>query len=145
MEVRQICKDPGMANPHLSEQFPFAAVNSLGYGAMQLAGIVVLALAGCTTPDGNQQVGTCEVIDGVDVWKGPPGRPYVVIADVNRDAADSSTSFRDEEASIADEARQRHADAVIVVDAVMAVSRIDLASGRPVMAPKVASELIRYQ
>jgi len=34
---------------------------------------------------------------------------------------------------------------VIVVDAVMAVSRIDLASGRPVMAPKVAAELIRYQ
>jgi hypothetical protein len=64
---------------------------------------------------------------------------------VNREAADGSTTYGEQEESIATEARQRGADAVIVQDAVMAVSRVDVISGRPIMAPEVAAQLIKYQ
>jgi hypothetical protein len=111
--------------------------------------LVVLALAGCaSTPGGTDstQAGTSSVINGVEVWKGGvPSRPYRVIATVSREAADGSTSFADQEISIAREASQRGADAVIVQYAVMAVSRIDPNTGRSIMAPKVAAELIQYQ
>jgi hypothetical protein len=109
---------------------------------------VLLALAGCASTPGAHpgQVGTSSVINGVEVWKGgPPSRPYQVIANVNREAPDSSTTYEQEEDSIASEARERGADAVIVVDTVMAVSRMDPFSDRPIMAPKVAAELIKYQ
>ncbi len=64
---------------------------------------------------------------------------------MNREAADDSTNYRDEEVSIADEARRRGADAVIVVYEVMAVSHISVVDGRAVLAPKVAAQLIKYQ
>jgi len=107
--------------------------------------LISLALAGCASaPSG--KVGTSSVINGVEVWTGgPPPRPYRVIMDANRQAADGSTNYRDQEASIASEARQRGADAVIVVNTVMVVSRIDAFGGRPIMAPRVAAQLIKYQ
>jgi hypothetical protein len=108
----------------------------------------VLALAGCASYTGSDQgrVGTREVIDGVDFWKGgPPPRPYQVITNVNWEGADSSTSYRQEEETIAGQARRQGADAVIVVDEVMTASRLDAVGGRPIMAPKVATQLIRYR
>ena len=119
-----------------------------GVTVRKLTIVVVLALAGCASTPGPQpgKVGTSEVIDGIEVWKGgPPSRPYRVIANVNREAADSSTTFGEQEESIASEARQRGADAVIVLNAVMAVGRVDVINGRPIMAPKVAAQLIKYQ
>ena len=111
--------------------------------------LVVLALAGCaSTPGGADagKVGTSSVINGIEVWKdGPPPRPYRVIANANRQGADSSTNYQEQEESIADEARERGADAVIVVSAVMTISRMDTIAGRPIMAPKVAAQLIKYQ
>jgi hypothetical protein len=111
--------------------------------------IVALALAACASaPDGGHsgKSGTSSSINGVEVWKdGPPSRPYRVIANTGREAADNSSSYADEERSIAQEARQRGADAVIILNAVMVVSRIDETGGRPIFAPKVAAELIKYE
>ena len=111
--------------------------------------LIVLALAGCaSTPDGTPsgQVGTSSVINGIDVWDGGiPSRPYQVIATVYREGSDNSATYRDEEDLIASEARQRGADAVIVLNTVMVVSRVSLADGRPLLAPKVSAELIKYQ
>jgi hypothetical protein len=111
--------------------------------------LIMLALAGCaSTPDGTSsgQAGTSSVINGVEVWEGgAPSRPYRVIATVTREGSDNSATYRDEEDLIASEARQRGADAVIVVDTVMVVSRMNLANGRALMAPKVDAELIQYQ
>ena len=107
--------------------------------------LIALALAGCATNPGAHQVGTSSVINGVEVWTGgPPSRPYQVIATVQRLAADSSTSFLQQEGSIADEAVARGADSVIVLDAVMVVSRMSLVDARPIMAPKVDAQLIKW-
>lgn len=86
------------------------------------------------------------MIDGIDVWKGgPPARTYRVITNVNRTAADSSTSYQQQVESIAAEARRRGADAVIVLNEVMTVSRMDVLTNHPIMAPKVTAQLIQYQ
>lgn len=73
--------------------------------------IVVLALAGCASAPGGAhsgQAGTRSVINGVEMWKGgPPPRPYRVIATVERQGADESATYRQEESLIADDARQR--------------------------------------
>jgi hypothetical protein len=109
--------------------------------------LILLALTGCTsTPGGPQNgTGTSEVIDGVEMWKGgPPSRPYQVIATLRKQGPDSSSSFADEENAVASEARLRGADGVIVLDAVMVVSRMNPVDGRAVMAPKVDAELIKY-
>ncbi len=82
----------------------------------------------------------------MEVWKGGgPGRPYRVIGNVQRQGADQTASLRQEEEAIAAEAAQRGADGVIVLDEVMVVSRMDLADGRPILAPKVDAELIKYE
>ena len=112
--------------------------------------LLALVFAGCAAaPDTQPPVaatGTPQVIQGVDFWKdGPPSRPYQVIATVARVAPDKSVTFSDQEASIAAEASQKGADAVVEVDAVMVVTRIDLNNGRPVMAPKIDAQLIKYQ
>ena len=79
-------------------------------------------------------------------WKGgPPPQPYRVITNVNWEGADSSVNYRQEEETIAEEAKEQGADAVIVVDEVMTASRLDAVGGRPIMAPKVATQLIKYQ
>jgi len=71
----------------------------------------------------------------MEVWKdGAPPRPYRVFAAAQRQGADSSATERQEEELIANDARQRGADAVIVTDAVMVVSRINEVGGRPIMA-----------
>lgn len=106
-----------------------------------LAVISLLALAGCAA--GPAISGAA--MNGVDVWRnGPPQRPYRLIGNIGREADDASTTFRDEEDSITREAAKRGADAVIILNEVMTVSRID-PFGRPVMAPKVAAQLIKYQ
>lgn len=85
------------------------------------------------------------MINGVEVWRGgAPSRPYRVIATVQRVGADNSATYRDEENLIAGDARQRGADAVILLDAVMVVSRMNLVNGRPILAPKVDAQLIKY-
>jgi hypothetical protein len=107
--------------------------------------LAILALAGCAST-GAHSGAASTIIDGVEVWTGgPPPRPYHVIATVAREAADSSSDFADLERSIAYEARSRGADAVIVLDTVMVISRMDLVGGRPIMAPKVGAELIKYE
>jgi hypothetical protein len=110
--------------------------------------IYLLALAGCTsTPTGHPGgAGPGEVINGVEVWKeGHPARPYQVIATVEKQGADSSASYGDEEGLIAADARRLGADGVIVLNAVMVISRMNVVDGRPVMAPKVTAELIKYE
>jgi hypothetical protein len=103
--------------------------------------ISLLALAGCASGPANSGA----AMNGVDVWRnGPPSRPYRVLGNLGREADDTSATYRDEEGSITREAAKRGADAVIILNEVMTVSRID-AFGRPVMAPKVAAQLIKYQ
>ena len=86
------------------------------------------------------------MVNGIEVWEaGPPPRPYRVIGASERQGADPSASYRQEEEDIAGEARQRGADAVILQRPVMVVIRMDLADGRPILAPKVEAELIKYQ
>jgi hypothetical protein len=107
-----------------------------------------LALAGCASaPELHSGgPGTSEVVNGMELWKGgPPPRPYGVITTVQRAGADQTASFADEEKGIAADAAQRGADAVIVLDEVMVVSRMDLADSRPILAPKVDAELIKYR
>jgi len=111
--------------------------------------LVVLALAGCASiPDGATpgKVGIRSVINGIDVWTGgEPARPYRVIVNTGREGADSSVTYRQQEESIAEEASQRGADAVIVLNTIMVVSRMDQVMGRTIMGPKVQAELIKYQ
>ena len=111
--------------------------------------LVTLALAGCaSTPGGGSagQTGTSSLINGVEVWEGgPPSRPYDVIATVQRLGVDGSATYRQQEEQIADEASQRGADAVIVESETMVVSRVEITTGRNIMAPKVVAQLIKYQ
>lgn len=92
-------------------------------------------------------MGKSTLINGVEVWQGGvPSRPYTVIDTVSRQGADQqSASYRSEEELIARDARKRGADAVIVLDTVMGVSRMDVIVGRPIMAPKVDAQLIKYR
>jgi hypothetical protein len=111
--------------------------------------LLVLALAGCASAPGGSpsaQAGTSSVINGVEVWQnGTPSRPYQVIATIQKEGADNSATYLDEEKFIAHDASQQGADAVIVLDTVMVVSRMSLMDGRAIMAPKVDAELIKYQ
>lgn len=110
--------------------------------------LTALALAGCASSpsDTGAQTGTSSTINGVEVWTGGvPSRPYTVLDKIQRVGADNSATYEEEEAFIADEARRRGADAIIVIDTVMAVSRMDLALSRPITAPKVNAELIKYR
>jgi hypothetical protein len=107
-----------------------------------------LALAGCASMPGPHPggVGTSEEVNGIEVWKGgPPARPFKVMATVQRQGADQTATFRDEEAAIAADAAQRGADAVIVLNEVMVPSRMNLADSRPILGPKVEAELIKYE
>jgi hypothetical protein len=113
----------------------------------RLTMFLLLALAGCSsTPSGSQSVGAKSVIDGVDVWKGgTPSRPYQVIDTVAQQGADNSATFADEERLLARDARARGADGLIVLNSVMVPTRMDVTTNRPVMAPRVNAELIKYQ
>jgi hypothetical protein len=105
--------------------------------------LVALALAGCAA--GPQQASRT-VMSGVDVWtSGAPSQPYDVMATVQRVGPDSSVTYAQLEASIADEASQRGADGVIIVSQVMVPSRTSLFTARQIMAPKVVAELIKYR
>jgi hypothetical protein len=85
-------------------------------------------------------------INNIDVWSATaPARPYEVLATIEREGADESATYAQEEAFIADEAKQRGANAMIIVDTEMVVSRTDANDNRTIMAPKVEAELIRYQ
>jgi len=110
--------------------------------------LITLALAGCaSTPGGglSTQPGTSSLINGVETWQGgPPSRPYQVIGNVQRMGADSTATFRQEEELIADEASQRGADAIIIENEVMVVTRVDPTTGHSIMGPKVQAELIKY-
>ena len=102
-----------------------------------------LALAACASSPGPAQSST---INGIDLWQGGlPTRPYQVIATVSRQGADGSATYAEEEQLLAADAHARGADAVIILDTVMVVSRLDVTDGRPIMAPKVDAQLIKYQ
>jgi ABC-type glycerol-3-phosphate transport system substrate-binding protein len=111
--------------------------------------LILLLLAGCaTSPNGpnSAPAAASTVINGVEFWtEGAPSRPYQVIATISKQGADNSATVRDEENLIADDATQRGADAVIVLDTVMVVARNSVIDSRPVMAPKVDAQLIKYQ
>lgn len=105
--------------------------------------LAVLALAGCATASSGP---TKSVVDGIDVWKGGnPSQPYTVMNTVQSVGPDTSATYEQEEQKIAQEAKKRGADGIIVLNRVMVVSRMDVVMGRPVMAPKVQAELIKYQ
>jgi hypothetical protein len=105
--------------------------------------LAAFALAGCAT---GVSVPTKSVIDGIDVWKGGnPSQPYTVMDTVQSVGPDNSATYAQEEEEIAQQAKKRGADGIIVVNTVMVVSRMDLALDRPLMAPKVQAELIKYQ
>ena len=110
----------------------------------------LLAIGGCaSTPGGPGPAGTVgasSMIHGVEFWNGgPPARPYEVIDTVSQEGADNSATYADEERLIADEARNRGADAVIVLNSVMVTSRRSVIDGRDVLAPKVEAELVKYK
>ena len=105
-------------------------------------------LAGCTsTTDETHSVpGTVSTVSGIDIWKdGAPSRPYLVIDTVEKQAADSSANFAQEEQLLAADAKERGADAMIIVNEVMVPSRMSIVDGRLLLAPKVTAELIKYQ
>jgi hypothetical protein len=105
--------------------------------------LAVLALAGCATA---VSVPTKYVVDGIDVWKGGnPSQPYTVMDTVQSVGPDTSATYEQEEQQIAQEAKERGADGIIVLNTVMVISRQDVALDRPIMAPKVQAELIKYQ
>ena len=110
---------------------------------------VILTLAGCEFAQEGvhpRQVGASTIINGVEVWTGGgPGRPYRIIATVQKQGADNSSTYLDQEAFIASDAAKRGADAVVVLDSTRVVSRTDVVTGRPIMAPKVEAQLIKYQ
>jgi hypothetical protein len=106
----------------------------------------LLALAGCATaPTSASPNGSSTTIDGIDLWNGTPPRPYRVISTVSHEGPDLSATYADEEALIAQDAQKAGADGAIIVDTVMVPSRISLVDSRPVMAPKVDAQLIKYQ
>jgi len=109
----------------------------------------VLAWAGCATssPDGTHSgpVGTRSVIGGVEFWKGgPPPRAYRVLTPTASQGADTSATYRGQEGFIATDARRRGADAVIVLNEIMVVSRMDVITGHQILAPRVSAQLIKY-
>ncbi len=107
--------------------------------------LAALVFAGCASPPSGGGP-TYSVINGVDVWKGgPPPRPYNVVKNVNWQGADGSVNFAQQEQSLASQASDEGADAVVVTSEVMAVGRYNLANGAPIMSPKVAAELVKYQ
>ena len=106
---------------------------------------LLLTLAGCASvPIG--QTGASSTINGVELWKGgPPARPYRVLATISRQGPDTSATYHDEENAVAAAAHEQNADAAIILNEVMTVSRLDITDSRPLLAPKVEAELIRYQ
>jgi hypothetical protein len=106
----------------------------------------LLALAGCASaPTGPSTPGTSTAINGIDIWTGEPSRPYHVISTVSHEGPDNSATYALEEQFVADDAQKAGADGAIILDTVMVVSRFDIADGRPVLAPKVDAQLIKYQ
>jgi hypothetical protein len=106
----------------------------------------LLALAGCATaPTSPTPNGGSTAIDGIDMWDGAPARPYHVISTISHEGPDMSATYADEEALIAQDAQKAGADGAIIIDKVMVPSRISLVDSRPVMAPKVDAQLIKYQ
>jgi hypothetical protein len=106
-----------------------------------------LALAGCASSPNMVSLGEPSgAIGGIDVWSGgTPGRAYQVIGKVQRVGSDGSATYEQEEELIAQDAKAKGADGMIVLNTVMVVSRMDLATNRPILAPKVEAELIKYQ
>ena len=106
-----------------------------------------LALAGCAwSPSTGGSGQLSSTIDGIDVWTGGnPSRPYQVMDTVQRVGPDSSATYGQEEELIAADAKERGADGMVVLSTVMVVSRMDMTMDRPVMAPKVQAEVIKYQ
>jgi PBP1b-binding outer membrane lipoprotein LpoB len=106
--------------------------------------LAALVLAGCAATQSG--TGPTSSIDGVDIYRNStPTRSYNVMATVARQGADSSSSYDDEIQLIAQDAKARGADAVIVQTTVMVPSRMRLLTNTAVMAPKVIAELIQYQ
>jgi hypothetical protein len=105
--------------------------------------LVSLALTACTTVP---QTANSAVMHGVEVWtNGVPSRPYTVIDTISGVGPDQSVTFAQEEALLAQEARKRGADAMIVTTKVQVIIRQDPVLGRPLMAPKVIAEIVKYQ
>jgi hypothetical protein len=107
--------------------------------------LAILALAGCAFPPDPTATGTGATVDGIDIWNAPPSRPYQVISVVSHEGSDDSASYADEEALIAQDAQKAGADGAIILYRVQAVSRMNIADGHPITAPKVAAQLIKYQ
>ena len=108
--------------------------------------LAALLFAGCASAPAPSNGEPGAVIDGIDVWTGgPPSRPYQVIDTVQSVGPDNSATYADEESIIAGEARERGADAIVVLNTVMVISRQDAILDRPIMAPKVEAEIIKYQ
>jgi hypothetical protein len=104
----------------------------------------LLALAGCALAPSTP--GVTSAGNSIDIWKnGPPTRPYQVIATVQREGADNSATYAQEESLLAFDAKNRGADAIIILNTVMVPSRMDITDSRPIMAPKVEAELIKYE
>jgi hypothetical protein len=100
-------------------------------------------LAACTTVP---KTANSAVMHGVEVWtSGTPSRPYTVIDTISGVGPDQSVTFAQEEALLAQEASKRGADAMIVTTKVQVIIRQDPVLGRPLMAPKVIAEIVKYQ
>jgi hypothetical protein len=107
---------------------------------------IALALAGCGAITSGPQGGSVSTVDGIEVWRGGgPARPYQVIDTIRRVGPDNSATYATEERAVIRSASQRGADAAIILDEVMVVSRASPIDSRPIMAPKVDAELIKYQ
>jgi hypothetical protein len=107
----------------------------------------VFVIAGCaSSPTPATLAEPSAAIDGIDVWAGgTPARPYQVMDTVQKLGPDESATYEQEEELIAEDAKQRGADGIIVLSTVMVPSRQDLFTSRPLLAPKVEAEVIKYQ
>jgi hypothetical protein len=109
--------------------------------------LLLLGACASSTPENMSGApGERTSMSGVDFWTGgPPDRPYQVISTTSRSGADGSASYEDEKALLAADATEKGADAVIVLDQVMTVARLNQEGGSLIMAPKVDAQLIKYK
>jgi hypothetical protein len=108
--------------------------------------VALFVLAGCSSLPSAGSTGS-QASSGVEIWRGDnrPSRAYRVIGSMSRQGADNSATYQLEEALLLDDAAKQGADGIIIQDESMVMGRIDAITGRPMSAPHVDAQLIKFQ
>jgi hypothetical protein len=108
--------------------------------------VALFVLAGCSSLPPASSTGS-HASSSVEIWRGDnrPSRAYRVIGAISRQGADNSATYQQEEALLQDDAAKRGADGMIIQDESMVMGRLDAITGRPVFAPHVDAQLIKFQ